>query len=105
MTALSERLAEVLAAVEKAGNGEIDLRRKQAATACFDLIRDHGPAIAAVLRAFEVAATGRVVAAGDDDSGQPRVLVHSTREELSRGKPLVFRRVALVPLDDDGRVG
>ena len=38
--------------------------------------------------------------AGDDEFGQARVLAYSTRDELRKGPPLVFKRVALVPLDD-----
>jgi len=46
------------------------------------------------------AAKVEVKEVGDDEFGQPRVLAYSTRDELRKGAPLVFKRVALVPLDD-----
>ena len=37
---------------------------------------------------------GRCVEAGNDDAGQPRLLIHTTREELLRfGRNLVFSEV------------
>lgn len=37
---------------------------------------------------------GRCVEAGDDDAGQPHLLIHTTREELMRyGRNLVFSDV------------
>ena len=42
-------------------------------------------------------ASGTVVQAGDDDAGQPRVIVHSTREALAAvGPNLIGKRVYLV---------
>lgn len=54
---------------------------------------------AAKWRALDAAATGEVVEVGDDESGQPRVLIHTSREELKRGPPL-FKRVRIVPTPD-----
>jgi predicted nucleic acid-binding Zn-ribbon protein len=45
------------------------------------------------------AATGEVVEVGDDSDGQPRALIHSTREELRKGGSLAFKRVALVRVE------
>lgn len=45
------------------------------------------------------AATGEVVEVGDDSDGQPRALIHSTREELRKGGALAFKRVALVRVE------
>lgn len=56
--------------------------------------------------AVEDAATGECVEVGDDEEGQPRALIHSTRDELRRGKPLAFQRVRIIPdagKDADGR--
>lgn len=54
----------------------------------------------ALLERIEGAAKVEVKEVGDDDTGQPRVLAYSTRDELRKGPPLVFKRVALVSLDD-----
>lgn len=51
---------------------------------------------------IEGAAVGIVVAIGDDEDGQPRVIVHGTREDISRGPSLICRRVRLVVLEDEG---
>lgn len=56
--------------------------------------------LAALCRAWlalDEAATGTVEAAGDDEAGQPRVLVHSTRDELAQGPSLACQRVRIVP--------
>jgi hypothetical protein len=42
--------------------------------------------------------TGEVMEIGDDDQGQPRILIHSTRKELSRGGNLLFKRIVIVEL-------
>jgi hypothetical protein len=42
--------------------------------------------------------TGEVMHIGDDDQGQPRILIHSTRKELSRGGNLLFKRIGIVEL-------
>lgn len=56
---------------------------------------------AELARRVEGAAVGVIDRIGDDESGQPRVTVHSTREELANGNARPFQRVALVPLEDD----
>lgn len=58
------------------------------------------PALLALAEAVMGAATGEVVEVGNDEEGQPRVLIHSTREELMRGPALPFKRVRLVALPD-----
>ena len=45
------------------------------------------------------AASGTVVAVGDDAMGQSRVLIHSTPDELMRGPGIVTKRVAMVMLE------
>ena len=67
-----------------------------------DLADAIGVAIAErdALRArIESAPVGIIVRAGDDDSGQPRVIVHSTREDLARGPNMIGKRVALVVIE------
>lgn len=62
---------------------------------------EHLRAELAALRArIEAGVIVEVKQAGDDEFGQARVLAYSTRDELRKGPPLVFKRVALVPLDD-----
>lgn len=46
------------------------------------------------------AASGKVVAIGTDETGQPRALIHGETEDISRGPPIAYKRVALVVLDD-----
>ncbi len=55
--------------------------------------------VAGLRALIEGAATGEAVEVGDDESGQPRVLIHSTRDELAKGEALVFRRVCILPID------
>lgn len=65
-----------------------------------ELFGVEAPTLAALCRrwlAVEDAASGEAVEVGDDETGQPRVLIHSTRDDLMRGPPLAFRRVRLVP--------
>lgn len=47
------------------------------------------------------AAFGTVMQIGDDDSWQPRALIHPTRDGLARGPSVVGKRVALVLLGDE----
>jgi hypothetical protein len=44
----------------------------------------------------EAAPVGKVIEVGYDEEGQPRVIVHSTREELRDGPPIYAKRVRLV---------
>ena len=46
-----------------------------------------------------LSACGTVVECGDDENGQPRVLIHSSRRELMRGPSMVGKRVYLVVED------
>jgi len=55
-----------------------------------------------IAEAVARAATGEVVEVGDDDEGQPRVLIHSTRDELRKGSALAFKRVSIVPCTGGG---
>lgn len=48
----------------------------------------------------EGAPAGEVMELGDDNEGQPRVLIYSTEAELRKGGALLFKRVALVGLND-----
>lgn len=59
---------------------------------------DEARAMLAVWEAWGDAATGEVFEIGDDDEGQPRVLIHSTRNELRKAaQSICFKRVRLVP--------
>ena len=53
----------------------------------------------ALRKRIEEAATGVVEEVGDDETGQPRALIVSTRNELSKGPSLSFKRVALVVME------
>lgn len=46
--------------------------------------------------ALDGAAEGEAVEVGNDDEGQLRVLIHSTREQLMRGPPLAFQTMKVV---------
>lgn len=41
---------------------------------------------------------GEVVEIGDDDEGQPRILIHTTREAIKNGPPLAFRTVRVAAM-------
>jgi hypothetical protein len=42
--------------------------------------------------------------AGDDEDGNARIVAHSTRDELAKGGPLVFKRFRLLPEEvNDGQ--
>jgi len=56
------------------------------------------------LRAVREAPVGECMEIGDDEAGQPCVLIHSTRDELRKGPPLAFRKVRLVPVPHDSEV-
>lgn len=43
---------------------------------------------------------GRCVEAGDDDEGQPRILIHTTRAGLMNGRNLVFEECAVLLADE-----
>lgn len=40
---------------------------------------------------------GECVEIGDDEEGQPRILIHTTRDAIKGGPPLAFRRVIVAP--------
>lgn len=48
-------------------------------------------------RRWEGSVVGTVDRVGCDEEGDPRVLVHSTIDELHRGAPLPYRKVRIVP--------
>lgn len=54
------------------------------------------PALLDLAERYEAAPEGEAIEIGNDDEGQPRALIHSTREELRKGPPLAFRRIRLV---------
>jgi hypothetical protein len=53
----------------------------------------------ALLARIDGAVTGTVASIGDDENGQPRAVVHSTRDELMRGPAIACKRVALVVVE------
>lgn len=48
---------------------------------------------------------GTVVEYGDDSDGQPRILIHTTREELRDGPALAYREVEVTLAGADDRAG
>lgn len=88
-------------------SGELKFSERLEAAAS---IRENGRETCALLREaaelarrVEGAATGECFEVGDDEAGRPRVIVHSTRDDLRRGAPLIFKRLALVPLNGGGK--
>ena len=73
---------------------------KDAALVALNFIRDNAAQLRADLALAERvrgSATGEVVEVGDGEEGQPRVLIHSTREDLKRGHSTLFKTVYIVP--------
>jgi hypothetical protein len=74
-----------------------------------NFLRTHGPAIQSALadqRRLREAATGTCMEVGDlvhPEAGEfCGAIIQSTRDELRRGGPIVYRRIAIVPLDQEG---
>jgi hypothetical protein len=45
---------------------------------------------------------GEVVEIGDDESGQPRILIHTTREDIKSCRTsLLFKRVSVTPQSNE----
>lgn len=58
-----------------------------------DLLTHAPPAPSGGWRSIE----GECVEIGDDEEGQPRILIHTTRDAIKGGPPLAFRRVIVAP--------
>ena len=43
---------------------------------------------------------GHCIEAGDDDDGQPRIVIHSTREELMAGRSIIYTDCVVMSVEE-----
>ena len=98
----------IAASAPKAGGSRLDEAVEVASAILADHALDGDAPADHALRAALIAGvkvllggpgvTGEVVEMGDDEDGQPRVLIHTTREAIkAHGGPLMFRQVRVIP--------